>query len=324
MRAASNIDRLGPADAQSLRQRRAQREHGIREIGVRQRAMGDGTAPRLQKIHIRGGQKRRVRDDASPPEQSKTVETFGIAHAMSRAHVSVFPIALGAMRLHGAGTATRQRPEFLEQRVSAAGDKARRDDAFHPPGAIVGMIAQMLDDRARPGHRAGHIAIAIIRRAVVGMIHGDLADERAQAFLDRQIAEQFRRVVDERAIDAPREGEIAVARLERKRVRREPVGERQMQRGAELRILRCVNVQIDEARQNVTPRADLLEPACGSRLVMASRPFGIVARRHVHDRARRIDLDERILEHLHRAAPRCVEKGAANEAAAKVMHGKPL
>ena len=283
-----------------------------------------------------------MRDDASPPEQSKTVETFGIAHAMSRAHVSVFPIALGAMRLHGAGTATRQRPEFLEQRVSAAGDKARRDDAFHPPGAIVGMIAQMLDDRARPGHRAGHIAIAIIRRAVVGMIHGDLADERAQAFLDRQIAEQFRRVhmhraehergrrpvgeevVDERAIDAPREGEIAVARLERKRVRREPVGERQMQRGAELRILRCVNVQIDEARQNVTPRADLLEPACGSRLVMASRPFGIVARRHVHDRARRIDLDERILEHLHRAAPRCVEKGAANEAAAKVMHGKPL
>ena len=117
--------------------------------------------------------------------------------------------------------------------------------------------------KAYPARRRGK------NRDTLGIVHHDLADQRTLAGLQANIGENTRgllmngreiqrrggaigdQVVDQQAIAFSGKGHIGVTGFKRKGIFLQPDLERDVERAAELRILRRVNMQIDETRQQI-------------------------------------------------------------------------
>ena len=137
-------------------------------------------------------------------QQPEAVEHLGVADAMAGKSVAMLPVALGAMGLHRAAAFLRHRAEPFEHRVGAGGHEARRDHRLDQ-AAIVGMGADIVDQRPRsrdPGFGRG---VAVPGRALLGIVHRHLADKGPLALPQAGVDEHLGGVVvDRREIDGGR------------------------------------------------------------------------------------------------------------------------
>ena len=175
----------------------------------------------------------------------------------------MLPIALGTMGLHMASGLQREDAETFQQRICAGRHETRRNDRLYQPRLITRHRADEVDQRSRIGDRLGGRGITVVIGTLLRVIHANAPDEAAlpkrQADLgqplrrrqvDRREVERRRGAVgeeslDQRGVDALGEGHIRVTALQRKSVRVQPIFQRKIERGAELRKLRGVNVQVD-------------------------------------------------------------------------------
>ena len=303
-------------------------EHAAGEVGVRQRAVSDARPALADQREVVVADTVAVREHAAAPQQTEVAQRLGVAPPEPGAHDIVLPIALRAMRLDVAVAPLGERAEPLEQRVRAARHEARRDRRQHPPVRVRRRAAQVVDQRLGALERDRRGGVAVVRRALLGMVHRDAPDQRPLPERDAGVGEQARRrVVEGREVDGRRraareqgphqgrvdgtgEVDVRVTALERKRRLLQPVLERQVQRAAELRPLRGVHVQVDQTRQEEAgaARGHRVGPRSCHRHRL--RMTGRRRRRHARDRARRVHLDERVLEHDEGVRGGRVQEGA--------------
>ncbi len=104
---------------------------------------------------------------------------------------------------------------------------------------------------------------------------------------------------DQPCVDLADEGEIGVAAFQRKGARLQPILQRQVERGAELRELRRVDVQVDQAGQQDLVAGQLGQAAGvteGGDVWIVRRHAGL----HCHDVADGIDDDEGVRQDFDR------------------------
>ncbi len=303
--------------------------------------MRDRRLARRDQRHVLGPEQHAVREHRARREQAELVEGGRVAQPRPALHVRVLPVALRAKRLDMAVATSRERAKAFEQRVGAGRDEARGHDRTHQARPVLPMRADERDQRLGLVDRRRGGSVAIEVGAEFGIVHRDPADQRAQAAPQADLGEQpgrremngaehqrgrgarGKQIVDERRVDAASEVEIGVARFQREGEIGEPVFERAIERSAQLRILRRMDVQVDEPGQHDLVRGQPHE---------ASRPFGFpdgVAMRGIArfdargDRARLVDLDERVVEDLDRACHGRVTEPAEQGLAAYVIQLKP-
>ena len=279
--AAGNVS--AEADMQALGQRLAQRKNGVGEIGVGGGAMGDPRAARFHERPVLGREMDGMGEHRAAAEQGEAVEARGVRHTVAGEDVGVFPVAFGDMGLDGAAAFGGEPPEAFERGVGAGGDEARRDDGRHPAGVVSGMSAHIVDEGARLGNGGLRRRVAVRVRAERGMVHRDAADQGALAFRQTDIGERARgvlmdgrevkrrrramgeQVFDEGRVGGSREGEVGVTGFERESVFVEPNFQGFVERGAELRILRRMDVAIDEAGKQIGAGRPFDEAAVAAR-----------------------------------------------------------
>ncbi len=198
----------------------------------------------------------------------------------------------------------------------------------------------MLDERARPLEPRRDARVAVVGRALLGVVHRDLAHEGALALREADLREQLGGVrvhgaevrrrgravreqgLHEGVVAAAREAEIGVAGLEREGAGAQPRVERQVERLAQLRPLRRVDVQIDEAGQQQLGRRELEEMAAAASFLPQPHVVAVARGPHGRDVARRIHGDEGVLDDLEGAARRGVRERPPDRHAARVAgHG---
>jgi hypothetical protein len=128
-------------------------------------------------------------------------------------------------------------------------------------------------------------------------------------------------IIKERLVGAPCEGKIDIPGLERKGVTRQPILERAIKRLPKLRILRGVDVKIDQSGEHVGPGGDRQERAGLAGLGAQPRIIGLAASRDCRDGAGLIHGKQRILEDLDGAARGRMKEGSRKHASAYVIHG---
>jgi hypothetical protein len=158
-------------------------------------------------------------------------------------------------------------PEAVEHRVGAARYEARRHHRLDQLPAVAAQGPHEADEvgRLRDPDLGGGIPVVV--GALLGIIHGDPADEGALALLKADLGQRLgglqvnggevqrrrgavgQQGVDQPGIDPAGKVRVGVARLQGKGVLLQPLVERQMQGLAGLRPLRGVDVEIDKARQ---------------------------------------------------------------------------
>ena len=163
--------------------------------------------------------------------------------------------------------AATHRAEAVEQRIGAGRHEPRRHDRLDQAG-IVRVGPDVVDQRFGPGNRIRRRRVPIERRALVGIVHRHLADEGALARREAGVDEEpgrlgmdggeidrRRRAVGEKVghqcrVDPRGKGRVGVSRLQWKRVFLQPDLQRHVECGAELWILRRMDVKVDETGQH--------------------------------------------------------------------------
>src|SRR6516164_994824 len=266
-RAARNIGTQ--PDMQSLLERGLQREDGAGEISIGKRTMRDARTPRVDRIHIGRADQVGMRQHRVAAKQPEAIEAFGVGDAVPFEHIAVFPIAFRTMGLNVAIASLCERAERFKRCISAGRNEARRYNGPYKPCCIIRMARDVTDQVFRAAQRCIGRCIAVIVRTLVGIVHHDLADQRALAGLKAGFGEDARgllmngrkikrrccaignEVIDQQAIALPRKGGIGIARFKRKSVFLQPYLERNVECAAELRVLRRMDMQIDEPRQQI-------------------------------------------------------------------------
>ncbi|OIQ68908.1 hypothetical protein GALL_494940 [mine drainage metagenome] len=210
-----------------------------------------------------------MRQHSPAAEQSEAVQTFGIGHAMSSKHIAMLPIAFRTVGLDVTAAALCQRAQTLQGRIGAGGNEARCHDGLHQCRSVGRVASDVTDQVFRAAHGLIRRGVAVKIGTLLGVIHHHLADQRALAGLQADIGENTRgllmngrkiqrrggaignQVVDQQAIAFSGKGHISVASFQRKGIFLQPDLERDVERAAELRVLRRVNMQVDESRQQI-------------------------------------------------------------------------
>ena len=209
----------------------------------------------------------------------------------------------------------------------------------HRPNEIVCIAARdVIDQRLRAGERGIGGGVAVGIRASLRVVHRDLADEGAQPSLQADVDQELvgalvdgavhhgsrgavgGEIIKERLVGAPCEAKIGIPGLERKGVTRQPIRERAIKRLPKLRILRGVDVKIDQSGEHVGPCGDRQERAGGDGLGAQPRIIGLAASRHRRDGAGRIHGKQRIFEDVDGAARGRMKEGSRKHASAHVIH----
>ena len=86
----------------------AKREHRVREIQVRERAMGDSGAGSPDELHVVAGDEIRMREDGVGAQQAEVAQPSSVRPAETVEHEGVFPVAFRAVGLHVAGCLLRE------------------------------------------------------------------------------------------------------------------------------------------------------------------------------------------------------------------------
>ncbi len=320
-------------------ERGARREDGIGEVDVRQREMGDGRLPQPHGLPFRLRQEIGMGHHRAPAEKTEAVEHGGVGGGEAGEDIAMLPVAFRAMGLHMTAAFGGQLTEPFERRIGAAGNEPRGDHRQDAGLAIVRMRAHIIDQRPRARDRRLRRGIAVNVRAVFGMVHRHLADQcplsplqtgidqnAGRVLVQRGEIERSRRAAsqqirDERAVAPAGEGEVGIAGFEREGVGLTSDLERHVQRQPELGILRGMNMQIDKARQQIRAlRQGLQRPVRRARRANVVVD-GIARPVDGLDRAVRADRDQRILQHVDRAALRRVEAGGEQRAVAQMPSG---
>src|SRR6516165_9907662 len=178
-RAARNIGTQ--PDMQSLLERGLQREDGAREISIGKRTMRDARTPRVDRIHIGRADQVGMRQHRVAAKQPEAIEAFGVGDAVPFEHMAVCPIAVRTMRLHVVIASLCERAERFKRSMREARNEALRYNGPYKPCCIIRMARDVTDQVFRAAQRCIGRCIAVIVRALVGIVHHDLADQRALA-----------------------------------------------------------------------------------------------------------------------------------------------
>ena len=158
-----------------------------------------------------------------------------------------------------------QPTQHVQHVVGAGGDEARRDGCLHERTFGTGKAAHVLDERQRIVESGPGRCVPIEFGALVRVVHGHLANNRALTPGQRDVGEQLggfqvnaaevgcgsravgQQIVDQGLVTGTGEVEISVASFQRKRVLLQPLVQREVQCLAELRPLWRMHVQVDES-----------------------------------------------------------------------------
>ena len=201
-------------DMSALVERGAQRKHGVGKVKIRQWAMRDAGAGRLDVVEVVGRNEVRMRKNGPVGEQAEFSQYLRVGAAETVADVFAGPVAFAAMRLHMTARLMRDLSQPLQQRVGATRHEAWRDRRMHQRPLARLHLGQPLDEAPGVGDRRICIGIAIKIRALRGIVHRHLADQCALAavqadFGQRQIGldmdgaeiDRRRRAVGEQIVD---------------------------------------------------------------------------------------------------------------------------
>ena len=266
-------------DVQPLVESGAKREHGVGKVEVRQGAVGDAGARLADELHVLRGDKVRVGENGVVPQETEIVQCERIRPPEAFQHEGMLPVALRAMCLHVTGGLLRDGSETLQQSIRARGDEPGRNDRTDQ--AIV-VAAQALDIGDQiPGPLHGRVGgrVTVVVGTLLGIIHGHLAHERSLPLREASVGEAHgafemyggkvdggggavrQQCIDQRCVDALGVRALGIPRFQGKGALQQPLIEGEVQRLAELRPLRSVDVQVDQPRQHVQPVPELVESA---------------------------------------------------------------
>ena len=328
-------------DVQSLVERGAKGKHGIGEIEVRQGAVGDAGAHLADEIHVVRGDEVRVRENGVAPQQAEVMQCERIRSPEAFQHEGMFPVALRAMSLHVTGGLVRDGSETLEQPVGAGRDEPGRDDGANQAILVAGQAVDVVDQVPGPLHGRVRGRVTVVVGTLLGIIHGHLADERSLPLREADVGEAHRAFemyggkvdgggravcqqrVDQRRIDALGVGALGILRFQGEGTLQQPLIEGQVQRLAELRPLRSVDVQVDQSGQQVPPVSELVESTAATALGHRRRVARFAGAMHGVDGSRRIDRDDGIVHDLDLApAGRVHERSAKRESCGGISHSR--
>ena len=154
----------------------------------------------------------------------------------------------------------------------------------------------------------------------------DIDKESRRLLVDRGEEQRRRRsqreeIADERRVCALRKREVRVASLERKSVRLQPHLQRHVQSAAELRVLRRMDVKVDEAGEQEISRWQSDQASLRLRITKCRGVAWIVGLENGGDPSCTIDADQGVLENFDRADCRGVKKGPEDRFVTNFLHG---
>ena len=220
--------------------------------------------------------------DRTIRQQAEHVKRLGVRPSVAFEYGMVLPIAFRTVRLGEAVVAGRQLAQPLQSRVGAAGDEPRGDDRLDDrrcrvKTAVRCELAHLVDEPF--GFRQGRGGVlAVILGVGFRVVHHDLADEAALAefgadvrqvggggAVDGVIVQDAGGAAGERGLDEMAMGAVGVlgvgeAGLRGECVAAKPAFKRFVERGAGLRPLRGVQVQVGEAGQEDLAVGEAGEP----------------------------------------------------------------
>ena len=140
--------------------------------------MSDAGSSQADDIKIRISQVIAVGQDRVWSHQTKTGQCIGVRAAETFERVLMFPIALGAVRLHPNACLDRQSTEPGENFIATGRSKTGGNDGLNEWGT---QTNDLFDGGMRGRDRSRSVDISVPLGRAGRMVHGDPADEGSLA-----------------------------------------------------------------------------------------------------------------------------------------------